>query len=177
MTCALFDLWGDDVFFPAIEERRRKFGYTGKIVLLMDGLGAHHTGRFAGKCAREGIEPVFLVPHSSDQCQPLDLVTFGLLKQAFSRSRFNSLENPQSNRIVRMLGAFYAASAPHQNISAFRAVGLCPYERGGGVYLRVVRGMARGVRSLTGFRQGTRVGEGPDGPGSAAKRRVPLRRG
>jgi hypothetical protein len=50
------------VFFPAVEERRNEFSYTGKLVLLMDGLGAHHTEKFLQECQERIIDVIFLVP-------------------------------------------------------------------------------------------------------------------
>jgi hypothetical protein len=89
---------------------------------------------------------IFLVPHSSDQTQPPDLIIFALLKQGFSSSRFNRLATPQSNQVLRILGAWFAASAPHHNIEAFTDVGLIPVERNGDVYLSVQPENARTVR-------------------------------
>jgi hypothetical protein len=43
MTSRLFEVLAERVFFSAVEECRNEFSYTGKIVLLMDGLGAHLT--------------------------------------------------------------------------------------------------------------------------------------
>jgi hypothetical protein len=55
----------------------------------MDGLEAHHTEKFLQDCRERGIEVVFLVVHTSDQTQPLNLVTSALLKQRYSASRFS----------------------------------------------------------------------------------------
>ena len=67
-----------------------------------------------------------LVPHSSDQTQPLDLVTFSLFKRYYSRSTFNYLISNQSNQLIKMLGAWYQATPPHQVIIAFMAAGMRP---------------------------------------------------
>jgi hypothetical protein len=67
MTSRLFEVWAERVFFPAVEERRSEFNYTGKMVLLMDGLGAHHTEKFLEDCRDRNIDLVFLVPHNSDE--------------------------------------------------------------------------------------------------------------
>jgi hypothetical protein len=167
MTRKLFDLWGDEVFLPAVRERRAQFGYDGRVLLLMDGLGSHHTESFLGKCAQEGIEVLFLVPHASDQIQPLDLLTFALMKQRFSSSKFTRLHSQQSNKLVRMLGAWFAASAPHHNVEAFISVGLVSFEAHGRFYLRVVRGETRRVRGLG--EAGHEIPEAPL-PGEARRR-------
>jgi NADPH:quinone reductase-like Zn-dependent oxidoreductase len=146
MTSRLFEMWAERVFIPAVQERREAFTYTGKVILLMDGLGAHRTEKFLQDCRERGIEVVFLVAHSSDQTQPLDLVTFALLKQRYSASRFSRLRTPQSNKLVRILAAWFAASIPHCNAEAFASAGLVPVQRGGVFYLEAHPEEARRLR-------------------------------
>jgi hypothetical protein len=138
------------VFFPPIEQCRRDLGYEGKALVLVDGLGSHHTERFLTECTAQNIEVLFLARHASDQIEPLDLLTFGMMKQAFSASKFDRLANPQSNKIVRMLGAWFAASPPHHNVEAFMSIGLIPVERDGRFFLTVMPEKARRVRGLRG---------------------------
>jgi hypothetical protein len=71
------------------------------------------------------------------------------MKRHFSGARFSRLENPQTNRLVRILGGWSESSAPHHNIEAFLRIGLVPFEeplRSGEYYLRVQREVARSVR-------------------------------
>lgn len=96
MTARLLELWATEVFFAMIEQRRAEHNDYGKALLLMDGLRARHTDRFLEQCAEHEVEVRFLVPHVSDQTQPLDLLTFALMKQRDSSSKFNRLSNPQS---------------------------------------------------------------------------------
>jgi hypothetical protein len=151
MTQKLFEIWAETIFFPSVQERRQQFGYQGKAILLIDGLGSHHTAKFLSDCADRNIEPVFLVAHSSDQTQPLDLLTFALLKQRFSSSKFGRLTSGQSNKIVRILGAWFAASVPHYNVEAFMSIGLVPEERNGELYLAVHMEQARQLRGWPDF--------------------------
>jgi hypothetical protein len=146
MTTLLFQLWADEVFFPSIAARRLELDYTGRVLVLMDGLGSHHTEAFTSRCHDEGIEILFLVPHSSDQCQPLDLLTFAILKRSFASSRFHRLRNPQSNKIVRMLGAWFASSVPHLNVEAFMRLGLIPFADRGQIFVNVDPTAASRVR-------------------------------
>jgi hypothetical protein len=69
MMTHLFELWAREVVFPAVAQRWAEFGYTGMALLLLDGLGSHHTDEFLQTCAGEDIDVLFLVPHSSDQTQ------------------------------------------------------------------------------------------------------------
>jgi hypothetical protein len=79
----------------------------------MDGLGPHHTDIFMAESQTRQIDVLFLIPRASDQIQPLDLLTFALMKQGLSASKFHKLENSESNKGVRMLGASFRANAPH----------------------------------------------------------------
>jgi hypothetical protein len=146
MTSRLFELWAVVVFFPAVGERRRTFGYEGKAILILDGLASHHTSLFEEQCRARDIELVFVVPHSSDQTQPLDVITFAVLKGHFASARVARVNTEQSTKIVRMLGPFYAATAPHLVIEAFMSMGLIPEERGGEMYLTIKMQGARRVR-------------------------------
>jgi hypothetical protein len=157
MTTRLFELWAREVFFPAVAQRRAEFGYTGRALLLLDGLGSHHTDEFLQTCASQNIDVLFLIPHSSDQTQPLDVLAFALMKRHFSGSRFSPLENPQSNRLVRILGAWSESSAPDHNIEAFVGTGQVPFEealRFGEYYLRVQGAAARCLRRWPGLDDG-----------------------
>jgi hypothetical protein len=114
----------------------------------MDGLGSHHVGQFLAECAARNIEVLFLIVHASDQLQPLNLLTFAMTKQTFSASKFNRLMNRQSNKVVRMLGACFAANVPHHNVEAFMSMGLIPAERDGRFVQTVRTEKARSVRGL-----------------------------
>ena len=45
---------------------------------FLDGFGPHDLDNFLDACSEEGIIPMFLVPHSGDQTQPLDIGLFGV---------------------------------------------------------------------------------------------------
>jgi hypothetical protein len=93
------------------------------------------------------VHVLFLVAQSSDQTQPIDLMTFAPLKQRFARSKFGRLSTAQSNGTVRILGTWLAASARDHNIEAFMSTRLIPFERSGRFYLRVEREQAQRVRA------------------------------
>jgi hypothetical protein len=170
MTTTLFELWAKTVFFPMIEQRHLDLAYDGRVVLLLDGLGSHHTDRFLAECKTRQIDFMFLIPHASGKIQPLDLLTFALMKQGFSAPKFNQLLNPQSNKVVRMLGAWCGASALHHKVEAFMNVGLIPYERDGRFFLRVVPEKAPRVRGWDTFEGSARLGFPP---GTRRRLRLP----
>jgi len=93
MNAPLFQYWAHKVFFAQVYGRRNEVNYRGP------------------------------VPHSSDQTQPLDLLTFTLLKQYLSCSRFHGVDNPYTLRSMNP--------------------GLISYMENDGVGLRVGREHAR----------------------------------
>jgi hypothetical protein len=97
-----------EVFFSAVEGPRKRRNPESTVVLLLDRLGSHHTKKFLSDCRDRRIDVIFLAPHSSHEAQPFDLITFALLKQGFYSSKFNLLATPQSNNVVRILGARFA---------------------------------------------------------------------
>jgi hypothetical protein len=165
-------MWVNEVFFLTIERRRQEEGYQGPALLILDGLGSHHSPEFLQECEQRNIYTLFLVPHSSDQMQPLDLVTFLLLKRYFGQYTFDMLPTAQSNKIVKIMGAWYQATAPHQVVSAWISMGLVPFRgKDGVVYLQMDRARARNIR---GWRAGPPqpVSFGPSG-----RRRIRLPNG
>jgi hypothetical protein len=100
ITSSLFELWARLAFFLNIEQRSEVLACNGKGSLLPENLGSHHTANFLGDRTTRNIEILPLIPHASDQIQPLDLFTFALMKQISSASRFNRLSNPQSNKMI-----------------------------------------------------------------------------
>jgi transposase len=137
MTMSIFLLWAEEVFFPAVEAKREEMGYSGNAILILDGLSAHHSEVLLAACADRKVEVVFLVPHSSHLTQPLDLVTFGLLKAAYVRSISGNLETRQSNQVVKMLTAHHCATSPRHVMSAFAAAGLRAYHMDGHIFFRI----------------------------------------
>jgi hypothetical protein len=84
MTTKLFRKWAEEVFFPSIEEKRSRRNCQGPCIVIMGSLGCHYD-TFLTECDARSIYVIFLAPHSRDQCQSLDLVTFALLKRYFSQ--------------------------------------------------------------------------------------------
>jgi hypothetical protein len=57
----------------------------------------------------------------------------------------------QVQKIVKMLGAWHQATAPHLIVSAFTAMGLIPFTSGDGhVYMRLGRQRAKQIRLCAG---------------------------
>jgi hypothetical protein len=146
MTTVLFEQWADEIFFASVAERRKETNYTGPALLILDGLSSHHSAAFREACSERNIILRFLIPHTSDQVQPLDLVTFGILKRDYARMGFQLMQSKQSNQIVKMMGAWYQATAPHLVMSAFNAAGFVQFMRNGEIYMKVDREKAKRIR-------------------------------
>jgi hypothetical protein len=105
MTREPFQLSAEMMFFPTIDEHNRDLGDQRKALHLLDGIGSHHIEQFLAECTAPNIEILFLIVHASDQLQPLDFLTFAMMKETFSASKLNSVVNHRSNKVVRILGA------------------------------------------------------------------------
>ena len=122
----IFCEWFDNVFINTIREKRQATGYDGDAVLIMDGFIAHH------KCVedpdrasileREKIKILFIPPHSSDQVQPLDLVTFNLQKTW--KQNITYITSYQTRQILQTYNSLLMASTPHYIKAAFERAGI-----------------------------------------------------
>jgi hypothetical protein len=87
VSTQLFDKWVTYVFFPHVQDGRRRIGYGGWGILLLDGCLCHHSDDFLDFCHDLGILPIFLPAHSSHLTQPLDMGLFAIHKSAIHRVR------------------------------------------------------------------------------------------
>ena len=46
MTMKIFEQWGEKIFFPHVDAKRKEMNYGGQALLIMDGLAAHHSPSF-----------------------------------------------------------------------------------------------------------------------------------
>ena len=124
----IFCKWMDGEFLPSIQIKREKTGYTGKAVLLLDGFSAHH------KCIEDpvrkanieklNIDMVFIPPHSSNQVQPLDLLTFALQKKWKREIKIDKNFSYQSQQIIKTYESVIRASSPRYIVAAFKRAGI-----------------------------------------------------
>jgi hypothetical protein len=147
ITTSLFMIWADQAFFPTIKDRRVGTGYQCPALLILDGCNSHHPVGFLDECEHRNIYILFLIPHSSDQCQSFDLITFGRLKQYFAQFTFDLLPSSQSNKVIKMMGAWYQATVSHQIVAASLSMGFASFRGDDNlIYLRMDRGRVRAVR-------------------------------
>jgi hypothetical protein len=124
-----------------VEQARKALGHCqSPVILILDGFNAHHIDAFISEAIGQNIYPIILVPHSNDQCQPLDLVASGNMKRFISTAEIRYSLSNQSQKIVNMLGAWHQAMTPHLVVSAFIARGLIIFMCGDGlVYMRATQ--------------------------------------
>jgi hypothetical protein len=133
-TNKLFSEWAEEVFFPEIPRRREFYDYREQAVLLLDRFTCHHTPEFVQKWGLAKVEVVFLVPHTSDRTQPLDLLTFALAKKAYHTCKGEVLSSDQSRQILRMMEAIHAGTSVNKMVTAFLRAGLLLMQEADGQY-------------------------------------------
>ena len=78
MTKGIFKKRTLEVFIPFLQNQKRRNNYSGKTILLLDGFKAQPTvlEELQQYLNENKITPIFLIPYTNDQCQPLDLGVF-----------------------------------------------------------------------------------------------------
>ena len=100
------------------------FNYHGEALLILDGFGPHDCDEFLDLCSENGVIVFPLPPHSSDQCQPLDLGIFHVQKSRMQRMTVDTSLCAQTIQIIKMLDSFEQATTVSNVVSVFRAVGI-----------------------------------------------------
>ena len=143
LTTSNLKRWFEKIFIPELKLKREKYNYYGKCLLLMDNFISHQQIMDIINFEEYNIKVLFIVPHASDQLQPLDLNIFGNQKRQNSAIKNDKFLTSQTNRISRLIDSLWKAASPKNVVSAFRSSGLL-------VTCRSVDGMATiyvGVRS------------------------------
>jgi hypothetical protein len=122
----IFYRWVEGIFVPSVEQIRRRetLAPTTRAVLMCDNLAAHKTTDVLSLLTLHAIDLVPLPPHGSHRFQPLDLVTFGSLKQRIRTVSTRFTKGTQAYSIATSVYATQEATSPHLNQSAFRRAGL-----------------------------------------------------
>jgi hypothetical protein len=120
----IFEIWAEEIFFPHVQRTREELGYPGWGALILDGFAGHKSETFAARCQHFGICLMTLPAHSSDQTQPLDLGTFGLVKKAFNRLKAMPELSVQRANIVRIFWAIRRGTDPINVVGSFERAGI-----------------------------------------------------
>lgn len=100
-------------------------------LLILDGHGSHMTLDFMFECYENNIFLLFLIPHTSHVCQPLDLSIFGPLKAAYRRlvSELSDAEDTPYSKaqfLINYYKARHAAMTEKNVIAGWKVTGLWP---------------------------------------------------
>ena len=119
-----FSYWLKSTFLPYLHDLRRKTGYYGKSVLLLNGYLSHKNSIAEIDLTRENLHIHYLVPHSSNQTQPLDLVIFGVMKRFMNDFKAPNDLTAQSRQLFKIHQSIYKCCTPINCRSAFREIGI-----------------------------------------------------
>ena len=88
------------------------------------------------------------MPHTSEQCQPLDLGVFSNQKRITQSYRVPSKLSVQSKQIIKILQRIFQSTNPIQCMSAFKQAGILYIEMGytERSQVEIRRGICRAVR-------------------------------
>jgi hypothetical protein len=126
MTKMIFEFWCKEIFFPYIMQKRNQFHYNGVAILLMDQFSGHIYASFEEDCVRTGVIVIPLIPHTSHLAQPLDQLLFAAFKLKYTTIKYNKLGSATSNRIVKILKAWFQTITADMITSTFTAAGIVP---------------------------------------------------
>ena len=74
------------------------YNYKGTTVIIMDNFVVHHDDEIIELCKKNKIQILWLKPHTSHICQPLDLCIFGVQKR-YLQNLINVIDTVDSNEI------------------------------------------------------------------------------
>jgi hypothetical protein len=135
MTKRIFHYWCTEIFFPYVEMKREENNYHNMAVLLMDQFSGHTYEGFEEDCRNFKITSRPLILHTSHLAQPLDQIIFSEFKRRFSHIRYDKCFTAASNRLIRILKAWFQTITADLITSTFTAAGIVPErEQRGGFY-------------------------------------------
>jgi hypothetical protein len=119
-----FEIWIRKGVGPYLDQVRRDVGRpNARALLITDGCSAHD--EIEGICAEFMIDLYRIPPHTSHLLQPLDMLTFGLMKKRFGRNRVDVDDlNKITQNIHKIILSFQLATPSSYNISAFKRAGI-----------------------------------------------------
>lgn len=126
MTKRLFKKYLKEIILPYFAEKRKIFHYDGKVVIIMDNLKAHEIAVYElqEELQRANIAIQWLVPHSSDQCQMLDVGIFCFQKRKYSHFKPDNRYQKQTSQIIKLLESICESTTKRKCFLAFKQCGI-----------------------------------------------------
>ena len=154
VTDAIFQDFWKNWFLKQLRMKRMRFSYVGLAIVIMDNHRSHRKAVGADTTEKvtyigaENLLIIWLVPHSSEQTQPLDLGIFAVQKRETQKQKKDKNFTMFSNTIIRAITGMQKASTTKNIISAFKAAGIVRILRNGSPHsiLSVDRSKATAVR-------------------------------
>ncbi|CAE7002770.1 Pogo transposable element [Pyrenophora teres f. teres] len=122
--------WLEQVFDRYTKQRSGRWR-----LLILDGHGPHVTMDFIDYCDRHRILLIILPPHSTHTLQPLDVVLFKPLSQAYSNELTNHLHKAQGLTLIKkgdffplFWSAWISSFTESLILKAFEATGIWPMD-------------------------------------------------
>lgn len=114
-THELFTDWMINKFLPYLTYQRKKYNYTGKAIIIMDGFKGHEKSleTLENVLHEFNLKIILIPPHSSDQVQPLDLFGFNIQKNRTQKFIVEKHYTWQTNQILAILEGLNTIRSPH----------------------------------------------------------------
>jgi hypothetical protein len=120
----IFEDWVKCTLIPELARRRIFFDYWGPAFLIMDNCSSHSGEIFRVLCNENGIIPVLLPPHASNQLQMLDLCLFAVTKRKIEYLNQAIKKTSPIHHIVTVTNGFISAATPENIVASFRNGGV-----------------------------------------------------
>ena len=131
VTDAIFKDFWENWFLVQLRAKRKKYNYVGLTIVIMDNHRSHHKivggsdlNEKVTYIHAENLLIVWLVPHSSEQTQPLDLGIFAVQKRETQKQKKHANLTSFTNTIIRALTGMQKASTSINIVGAFNAAGI-----------------------------------------------------
>ena len=148
INAELFAFWADHVLFPEITKRRKEYGYSGTVVVTLDGCSSHVSDYFLDECSYHGVYPWQEPPGTSDQIQALDLGIFGIQKKLKTKVSKNADLSKTSIEIAAIVDSWRKATTPSNIVSAFQQAGIFIESNDQFTRMRADPNKARAIRGM-----------------------------
>jgi hypothetical protein len=146
ISMKLFEYWIQTTLLPYVRETKERMNYSGLSVLIIDGCTAHQSRNLENDLLSEEVLLLFLPAHCSDQIQPLDLLTFAIMKAKTTHKNHTYAISNQTRDIMSLMDGWRSATTPHKVIGAWRRAGVQTKLVDGQVRCEVNRSLATNVR-------------------------------
>lgn len=124
VNTAVFSYWLTNIFIPTLREKREQYNYHGKSVLILDGFVGHTNALDQIDLDDENLIIHYLVPHTSDMLQQLDVGVFGSMKRFMSNCKNIGDVSYQTKQLFKIHQSLYQACGVNKLLSTIMKKGI-----------------------------------------------------